>query len=284
MLVAASRTQQQLHRGRHGGGLVADQPLVVRTEALGGVQLVGGGAVFVHRLQAPTHAPPSRPGLGRLTAEDTAEMRRLRAEDPSHWTQRRLAERFGVNALLVARVAPAPAERFAQLEEEQQLRQLRQVFGERRSSKSSSSPFSASDQQRTNRAKFQRQVAEHGGLKATLKQHNMVPKHRRKGTRPPMFQVADADVVMDSAEYQPGVVGPEVDFAKATQPFAPRSLTRDEAARVQRSIDASRSGNVDAATAKAEADEFEREVQAVRDEARAQRILPKYRRKQSPPP
>jgi hypothetical protein len=254
---------------------VAEQPLVVRTEALGGVQLAGGGAVFVHRTQAPTHAPPSRPGLGRLTEEEIAEMRRLRAEDPSRWTQRRLAERFGVNALLVARVAPAPAERFAQLEEEEQLRQLRLVFGERRSSsRSSSSSFSTSDQQRTNRAKFQQQVAEHGGLKATLKQHNVVPKPRRKGTRPPVFQVADADIVMDSAEYQPGVVGPEVDFAKATQPFAARSLTPDEAARVQRSIDASRGGNADA-----DGESVERQVQAVRDEAKAQRILPKYRRK-----
>lgn len=262
--------------------MVSEQPMVVRTEALSGVQLLGGGAVFAHRLQVPAHAPPSRPGLGQLAEAEVAEMRRLRAEDPSRWTQRRLAERFGVNALLVARLAPAPAERFAQLEEEEQLRELRRVFGDRggASARPAHKSYSESDQQRINRAKFQRQVAEQGGLKATLKQHNAVPKRRRQGVRPPFMQVADQEVVVDTAEFQPGVVGPPVDFAKATQPLTVRSPTPAEAAAIRRHLaETAAAAPLDPAAAKAAADEFERDIQAVRSEAKAQGIQRKYRRK-----
>jgi hypothetical protein len=165
-------------------------------------------------------------------------------------------------------LAPAPAERFAQLEEEQELRQLHQVFNRSGHKKaSSSSSYSASDQQRTNRAKFQRQVLEQGGLKATLKQHNVVPKRRRQGMRPPLIQLEDKDVVVDHAEFQPGVVGPEVDFAKATQPFVIRSPTPEESARAQHLLASPGPSPADVDSA----------VQAIKSEAKQQRVLPKYK-------
>ncbi|KAI9596171.1 mitochondrial ribosomal protein subunit L20-domain-containing protein [Syncephalis fuscata] len=58
-----------------------------------------------------TLPPPIKPIVEKkfhLTAADKEAMRTLRAQDPVHWTQKRLAEKFGCSRLFVALTAPCP--------------------------------------------------------------------------------------------------------------------------------------------------------------------------------
>ncbi|RKP07952.1 mitochondrial ribosomal protein subunit L20-domain-containing protein [Thamnocephalis sphaerospora] len=98
------------------------------------------GSLFVSRVpEKPTTPkpnqlpPPLKPTVEKkyhLTEADQAEMRRLREEDPAHWTQKRLAEKFGCSRMFVALVAPCPTGRRAALESDLEL--VREKHGYKR--------------------------------------------------------------------------------------------------------------------------------------------------------
>jgi len=260
------------------GGLlhhVEQQPIVVRTSRATTVassphdspasssedqllRLGDGGAVFVHRIQVPEYPPPARPEVAQVTPEQVAEMQRLRTEDPGHWTQSRLAERYGLPRFLVLRLAgSAPAEHLARLEEERQVRHLRQVFadtsfergGQRRQQRQrppGAGSRSQFDQARTNRAKFRRMVEQtDGGLKAFFKQHNVVPKRPRGGWRPrapqPFFTEGESAAGASPAQRAKRPFSIEdLDLASVTRPTAARPPTPEEEAEIRRSLKANK--------------------------------------------
>ncbi|KAF4303328.1 54S ribosomal protein L20, mitochondrial [Botryosphaeria dothidea] len=59
---------------------------------------------------SPLPAPVRQPYAKKyhLTETDIAEIRRLRAQDPAHWTRERLAAKFECSQFFVGLVAPAP--------------------------------------------------------------------------------------------------------------------------------------------------------------------------------
>lgn len=61
----------------------------------------------------PSLAPIRRPKY-HLTAEDVAEIRRLRTEDPTTWTRVKLAEKFGCSQFFVSLCAQAPEAKIRQ--------------------------------------------------------------------------------------------------------------------------------------------------------------------------
>jgi hypothetical protein len=251
--------------------LVSEQPVVVRTEQVEGLQLSGGGVVFTHRTVVPEVAPPARPRLV-LSDGEVDELRKLRAEDPSRWTVRRLAARFDVPTFVVGRLAPLSAETQAQRNEEKEVAYLKQVFkGYRpRSRFSSSTPAanassasppsftslhamraaaaealakatpspkkhgsSIAEQDRINKAKFDQMLTTYDrGLKEKMKKDNIVPKRPPKGRRkPPLIQVEEKASVLKPDAFQLGVATPELDFTDIAEPKI--IPTKDEKLRKQ---------------------------------------------------
>ncbi|KAI8053764.1 mitochondrial ribosomal protein subunit L20-domain-containing protein [Syncephalis plumigaleata] len=77
--------------------------------------------------------PPLKPIVEKkfhLTEADKQAMRELRIKDPTHWTQKRLADKFGCSRLFVALVAPCPEEQRQVLNE--QVNKIRENHGYKR--------------------------------------------------------------------------------------------------------------------------------------------------------
>jgi hypothetical protein len=70
-------------------------------------------APFDGRLPPLVQKP--QPGFQRhhLSEQDVAEIRRLRIEDPDHWTRVRLARKFNCSSIFIAICAETPAEQVA---------------------------------------------------------------------------------------------------------------------------------------------------------------------------
>ncbi|ORY08134.1 hypothetical protein K493DRAFT_309939 [Basidiobolus meristosporus CBS 931.73] len=88
------------------------------------------GSIFVSRVpkQAvvpkPEDLPPTlkpvQPKKYHLTDEDKRQIQELRNQNPSHWTRKRLAEKFDCSPLYISLIAPCPPERKALLEAEKE--------------------------------------------------------------------------------------------------------------------------------------------------------------------
>ncbi|KAJ1949443.1 hypothetical protein IWQ62_006732 [Dispira parvispora] len=64
-------------------------------------------------LPPPIHPP--REQKRHLSEEQITEIRELRAKDPAHWTNYRLAQKYNCNPVFISSVAPAPKEYIRQL-------------------------------------------------------------------------------------------------------------------------------------------------------------------------
>ncbi len=236
------------------GGVVNTQHLVIESHKH---HLEDGCVLYTHE-EAPISIPPPVSTYSRLTPEQIEEVRRLRSEDPNKWTQQALAKQFNIHGAFVARIAPAPKERFAFLAEMKQIEELKRVFEsvDKKKNKGSTGQ-SVSALKQENREKFQKMVSEAGSLKKVLKHHNTVPKRKQRHMKPPLVQLCPEDQitvnppqfaipiiwltfcflsfslsplskVVDESIFQPGVVGPAPDFGMATQKIQVEPILRKE--------------------------------------------------------
>jgi len=137
-------------------------------------ELEDGSLVFLHTTQ-PVYAPPAPlPQYRDPTVEDLLEIVRLKKEDPDHWTNSRLVEKFRVRGSLIKKIAPTPEERLKRLEEAK----LEASFEKKRKKKNTGKGLAK--MQRMNTARFKKMVEEAGGLKQLMRSQNFVTDHRRK--------------------------------------------------------------------------------------------------------
>lgn len=89
----------------------------------------------VSRVCLPPSLHPDKPQPSRMSDEDIATMRKLRAEDPSKWTRSLLAKKFNCTPHFVAMIAPLDnANRRAALAKmDQEHEEARAKWGERKS-------------------------------------------------------------------------------------------------------------------------------------------------------
>ncbi|KAK9717139.1 hypothetical protein K7432_006414 [Basidiobolus ranarum] len=88
------------------------------------------GSIFISRVPKQPIVPkaedlpptlrPVQPKKYHLTEEDKRQIQELRNKNPSHWTRKRLAEKFDCSSLYISLIAPCPPQRKAILAAEKE--------------------------------------------------------------------------------------------------------------------------------------------------------------------
>jgi len=212
--------------------LVSNQPIIIESRE---TAILEDGAVVFRHIDVPISIPPPPPRYARLSAEQIEEVRKLKQQDPNKWTQRTLAKTFNANPAFVARIAPAPPERKEVVKEQQQIEELKRVFGdlEARKRTKNTGMKSLAHLNKMNSDKFQNTVKESGGLKKVMKENNIVPKRKRAHQGKPSRSFVPQGMEIQVTDTS-GAESSGLDFKDVTKRSDTRSLTADELERFYR--------------------------------------------------